>query len=469
MIDWSHQAKLIDACRKEFAQGHKSVLLQLATGGGKTRIFTTITKKAVENGNSVLILVHRRELLAQASDALINLGVMPSYIASGVKMGDNPVKVASVGTLLSRIKKGVKVPQPSLIIPDEAHHATASQWKFIFSFFPNARILGVTATPSRTDGTGLKDIFQSMVCGDKYGASTKELIRKGVLSPYEIFSQPLAVDLLNVRVSSNGDYDKDELADALKSVIGCEVAEYKKHLHGKPSIAFYPIVETAEIGAEKFKNAGYRAVSLDGKMKTSERKKAIADLGNGNLDVITSCDVISEGTDIPVVVGALLLTKTKSIIKYLQQVGRALRSAEGKSHAIILDFVGNVGIHGLPCEDREWSLEGVKRGKSQREITERITQCDRCSHHFLTKNRACDRCGWEIDFTEKREAIFENGELISVSIEHFEKVQLQLKFQKKREDAQAKSLEQLIALGVSRGYSNPHGWAMHKLKARGKL
>jgi superfamily II DNA or RNA helicase len=468
MIDWSHQPKLIEATRQKFTEGHKSVLLQLATGGGKTRIFTEITKRAIEKGNEVWILVHRRELLTQAADALMNLGVMPSYIAPNIKIGDNPVKVASVGTLISRLKKGLinDIRKPDLIIPDEGHHSVASQWKYIFSAYPNARILGVSATPSRTDGTGLKDVFQTMVCGDQYGASTKELIQKGVLSPYQIFSQPLTLDLLNVRIASNGDYNKDELAEALKSVIGCEVAEYKKHLHGKPSIAFYPTVETAQIGAEKFRLAGYRAVSIDGSMKPAERKKAIADLGNGNLDVLTSCDVISEGTDIPIVVGALLLTKTKSIIKYLQQVGRVLRSAKGKTHAIILDFVGNVGIHGLPCEDREWSLDGVKRKKRTKEITERITQCDNCSHHFLTKNRVCDRCGWELDASEKRKTIIEDGELISVSIEYFEKVQLQLKFEKKRQDSQAQTMEELIALGVSRGYSNPHGWALHKLKAR---
>jgi DNA repair protein RadD len=305
-----------------------------------------------------------------------------------------------------------------------------------------------------------------MVCGDQFGASTKELIKKGVLCPYQIFSQPLGVDLLNVRVTSNGDYDKNELADRLKSVIGCEVAEYTKHLHGKPAIAFYPTVETAEIGAEKFREAGYRAISIDGSMKPAERKKAIADLGNGNLDVLTSCDVISEGTDIPVVVGALLLTKSKSIIKYLQQVGRALRSAKGKTHAIILDFVGNVGIHGLPCEDREWSLEGVKRKKREVEVTERITQCDNCSHHFLTKNRICDRCGWELTFTEKRKTIVEDGELISVSIEYFEKVQKQVRYERKRELSDAKDVKSLIALGAERGYSNPHGWAIGVIKSR---
>ena len=150
MIDWSHQPKLVDATRQEFAQGNKSVLLQLATGGGKTRIFTTITKKAVERNNHVWILVHRRELLTQASDALMSLDVVPSYIASGLKIGDNPVKVASVGTLVSRIKKGSMsdIRKPDLIIADEGHHATASQWKYIFSSYPNARILGVTATPS---------------------------------------------------------------------------------------------------------------------------------------------------------------------------------------------------------------------------------------------------------------------------------------------------------------------------------
>jgi DNA repair protein RadD len=461
-----HQESLVGGIREAFEQKHKSVMAQLCTGGGKTAIASYITQKTVQNNRRVLALVHRREIFDQFSRAYLSMGVNHSLIIPNVKMGNELAMLASVQTLVSRIKKNEPIPEPDLIIADEGHHAIASQWQFIMARFPNARILGMSATPTRTDGTGLDKIFSYMVCGDKHGASMKELIKKGYLSPYQVFSQRLAVDLLDVRIASNGDYDKNELADRLKSVIGCEVAEYKKHLHGKPAIAFYPTVETAEIGSEKFRQAGYRAISIDGSMKPAERKKAIADLGNGNLDVLTSCDVISEGTDIPVVVGALLLTKSKSIIKYLQQVGRALRSAKGKTHAIILDFVGNVGIHGLPCEDREWSLEGVKRRKREVEVTERITQCDNCSHHFLTKNRVCDRCGWVLEFTEKRKTIIENGELISVSIEYFEKVQMQLKFERKREDAQARSLQELISLGVSRGYSNPQGWALHKMKAR---
>jgi DNA repair protein RadD len=461
-----HQASIVPAIRDGFKK-HKSVMLQLATGGGKTAIASYITQKTVKNNRRVLALVHRREIFDQFSHSFLSMGVNHSLIIPNIKMGNELAMVASVQTLVSRIKKNELIPTPDLIIADEGHHSVASQWQYIMASFPNAKILGMSATPTRTDGTGLDKIFTHMVRGDEHGASMKELIKKGILSPYQIFSQPLAVDLLDVRIASNGDYDKNEMADRLKSVVGCEVAEYRKYLHNQPTICFYPTVEMAEFASEKFRDAGYNFISIDGKMNPAQRKKAIDDLGAGKLHGLTSCSVISEGTDIPIVSGIILMTKTKSIINYLQQVGRGLRMYDGKTHCTILDFVGNVAIHGLPCEDRDWSLEGVKRKKRIIEVTERITQCDNCKHHFLTKNRTCDRCGWTLELTEKRKQVVIGGELISVSVEHYQHIQTQLKFEAKKQQAKAQSLEELIALGVSRGYSNPHGWAVNIMQARG--
>lgn len=461
-----HQESLVGGIREAFNQRHKSVMTQLCTGGGKTAIASYITQKMTQNNRRVLALVHRREIFDQFSRAYLSMGVKHSLIIPNVKMGNELAMVASVQTLVSRIKNNAPLPEPDLIISDEGHHAIATQWQYIFSRFPNARILGMSATPTRTDGTGLDKIFSHMVCGDKHGASMKELIKKGYLSPYQIFSQALAVDLLDVRVSNNGDYDPKEMAERLKSVVGCEVAEYRKYLHNQPTICFYPTVEMAEIAAQKFREAGYNFISIDGKMTPAARKKAIDSLGTGAIHGLTSCSVISEGTDIPVVSGIILMTKTQSIVNYLQQVGRGLRMCKGKTHATILDFVGNVAIHGLPCEDREWSLEGVKKRKREVEITERITQCDNCKHHFLTKERICERCGWEIEFKEKRKQMVIRGELVSVCIEHYEHIQRQIKFERLRQQAQAQSLEELIALGVYRGYSNPHGWAVGTMRAR---
>lgn len=462
-----HQESLVGGIREAFEQKHKSVMTQLCTGGGKTAIASYITQKMTQNKQRVFALVHRREIFNQFCESFLRMGVNHSMILPNIKMGNELAMVASVQTLVSRIKKSETIPQPDLIIADEGHHAIASQWQYIFSAFPNAKILGMSATPTRTDGTGLDKIFSHMVCGDKHGASMKELIKKGILSPYQIFTQPLAVDLLDVRIK-NGDYDPKEMAERLKQVVGSEVAEYRKYLHNQPTICFYPTVEMAEIAAQKFRDAGYNFISIDGKMTPAARKKAIDSLGSGELHGLTSCSVISEGTDIPVVSGIILMTKTQSIVNYLQQVGRGLRMCKGKTHATILDFVGNVAIHGLPCEDREWSLEGVKKRKREIEVTERITQCDNCKYHFLTKNRICDRCGWELELKEKRKQIVVAGELISVCVEHYEQVQRQLKFEARKQQAQAQSLEDLIALGVSRGYSNPHGWAVNILKSRGK-
>lgn len=141
-------------------------------------------------------------------------------------------------------------------------------------------------------------------------------------------------------------------------MIGDVIARYRKFCEGVPAIAFCPTVEYAQYVAENFRAAGYRATSIDGKMDDYERNKAISDLGAGRLDVLTSCEIVSEGTDIPVVGAAILLWKTKSLGLYLQQVGCALRPYPGKEETIILDHVGNCVEHGLPEEERTWTLDG---------------------------------------------------------------------------------------------------------------
>lgn len=459
-----YQESIKLAARQSFASGNKAVLIQLATGGGKTVIFADIMGGMARNNKTCMLLVHRVELLNQASRALFKMGIDHSYIASGVKMKKSNVYVASVGTLVSRIRKGIEIPTPDLLITDEAHHATAGQWRMVSTYF-NTKHLGVTATPIRTDGKGLDEIFQDMISGEDHGASMADLIEAGYLSRYQAFSHPKARDFQEVRMKG-ADYDPKELEEQLKGIMGSEVIEYSKHSPGRPAIAFYPTVAMAEMGAEKFRDAGYNFISVDGSMSSTDRKDAINGLASGKYQGLTNCSIISEGTDIPVVDTIIDMQKTKSLSLYLQKMGRGLRTHPDKTHATLIDMVGNIGLHGLPCDRREWSLEGIKRRKKKKETEVRITQCDQCSNHFETKQRQCPKCGWKIPPGEPREEVVLNGELVSVSPEFFAVHDRAVKEQKKKEQREATTEEQLIELGRSRGYRNPEGWAYNIMKSR---
>lgn len=405
-----YQETAVQAIREEYRAGKKSVLFVLPTGGGKTVIFSYIAENARKIGTRVCICVHRRELLKQASDSLRDMGVHHGRIAPGIPQTASNVQVASVQTLVRR-----KHLDFDLLVFDEGHHATAGTWETITKRFPKARILGVTATPCRMTGKGLGDVYQSMVIGP----TMKELIELGFLCKPQIWS-PSTIDISALR-SRGGDYAKDMLSNLMdnKAIIGDCVEQYTKICRGAPAIAFCVSVKHAEHVAEQFRLKGYTAASVDGVMKTPDRDGRIRDLGTGALNVLTSCDLISEGVDVPVVGGAILLRPTKSLSLYLQQVGRVLRPAPNKPHATILDHVGNVFRHGPPDMPRDWSLEkGAITPESKKEDGGiDVRTCDKC---YLTHlwEPVCPNCGFE--YPKREREIHEiKGDLTKLPVEEF--------------------------------------------------
>lgn len=460
-----YQQQGVDEIRAQFRAGARNVLYQLPTGGGKTITFSYITHHAAKRGNRVLILVHRQELLRQSSDQLNEIGVPHGMIAPGYAPDPlAPVQVASVQTLARRLDR---VQEPSLIISDECHHSGARTWQTVFNHYSNSRILGVTATPVRLDGKGLGrsagGYFDCMV----QGPPVRDLISGGFLARPRVFCPPVGADLSGLKMEY-GEYVTGQVVDAMDKprITGCAVAHYTEYVQGAPAIAFCASVAHAEHVAEQFRAAGYSATSIDGKLPDKDRRDRITDLGAGRLNVLTSCDIISEGTDIPVVAAAILLRPTASLSLSLQQIGRALRLYPGKEYAVILDHVMNTYRHGLPDDDREWSLDGAVKKKGTKEKSVAGRQCHAC-YAFHAPAPACPYCG-EVYPVTAREIEEVDGVLQEVSRLERQEAMRAKEFaakDRRREEGRCQTLEDWQALAKQRGYSP--GWGYYRWKARG--
>ena len=412
-----YQATAVQAIRAAYAQGRRAPLLVLPTGGGKTVTFSYVTQSATAKGRRVWLLAHRAELVKQIAGTLARFGCAHQVIAPGPIIrqcqadqfrayGRTYVQpgatawVCSVQTLVKRLDKIPAQAVPDIIVVDEAHHLTGgTQWGQVVEAFPHAKLLPVTATPCRLDGKGLGIGAGGFADDLIMGPTMRELIEAGALSRYRIFAPPNALDLSGVKTRA-GDYAKDQLAGAVDrpTITGSAVEHYHRLAAGKRAIVFCVSVEHARHVAGEFEGSGVASEFLDGTLDASEREMIIKRFEAGTTLVLTSCDLVSEGFDLPAIEVAILLRPTQSLALYLQQVGRALRTFPGKTEAIILDHVGAVLTHGLPDEDREWSLDGVTKKKRQpkdepdEDGIDRISTCPKCFTVHMPAPE-CPSCG----------------------------------------------------------------------------
>jgi superfamily II DNA or RNA helicase len=453
-----YQQRAVEAVRDAYRQGARAPLLVAPTGAGKTVMFSYVASSTAARGRRVLILAHRRELIRQASRKLRETGVQHGIIAPGHTATRDLVQVASVQTLGRRLTDP-RYEAPDLIVIDEAHHAVAGQWATVCSAYPNARLLGVTATPERLDGRGLGvevgGAFDTMVTGP----TVAELIEGGFLTPSRVFAPAEAPDLTGVR-TRGGDYEAGALASAMvkPQIVGDAVNHYAKHAAGQPAILFSPSVAHAEAMAEAFRAAGFKAVAASGASEMSVRDAAIAGLGTGAVQVLCSCDLISEGLDVPAVSAVILMRPTKSLGLFLQQVGRGLRPAPGKTHLLILDHAGNTLKHGLPETPRDWTLEGRPK-KAKKDDVPPARQCPKC-FAVHPPAPACTMCGHAY-VAVAREIQHVEGELSELSGDRL----AALKTRPLREVLRGADTEdQLKEIAKARGYK--HGWVRHIMRER---
>lgn len=433
--------------RNALRQGHSRVCLQSPTGSGKTVLFSYITHGASTKGKTVTILAHRSEILDQISRALTESGTPHGMIQSG-KSGNFmlPVQVASVQTLVHRLDS---IPEPDMLIIDECHHTPSATYTKILATWKKAKVLGVTATPCRTDGKGLKDYYDILINGPQ----VQWLIDEGYLARPIYYAPRNPVDVSSLHKQA-GDYVKSEAAELMDkpTITGDLISHYRKYADGLRAVAFCVNLKHAENVAAAFKVAGIPSISIDGKLSPQERKARLDALRSGSVKMLTSCDLIGEGLDIPAIDCAVLARPTMSKGLHFQQVGRALRMTTGKVHAIILDHVGNTLRHGLVETPTEWTLEGrvKRRGQADDEPAVKIKTCPEC-YAIYGGGSICPQCG--VESVKEREIAVVEGELVRLT----DAQRYDMERERKREEAACGSYEDWAALGKKRG--NKPGWA----------
>jgi DNA repair protein RadD len=265
-----------------------------------------------------------------------------------------------------------------------SHHCVAGQWREVIGRYPEARVYGFTATPRRLDGLGLDGAFDELICGPSYG----ELIADGWLKPFQVLSVPSGVDLTGARTRA-GDYAREDVKLAVRrsTVFGDVVEHYLRHcreLGGHAS--FWPSIESAEHAAERFRARGIRCLPLHSGLPRVEVRARVAGLRTGVVDSLATVDMIGEGLDVPGLSSASLCRPTQSLTVYLQQAGRCNRG--GRGVARVMDHVANWQRHGLPDDDREWTLEGRVKRKAAPGVLP-VWDCEAC----WTVNRStCATC-----------------------------------------------------------------------------
>lgn len=453
-----YQADIVDRVRVEMQAGHRSILVQLPTGAGKTAIATDMLGKAERKGIPGLFLVHRRELVRQTIKAFTKVGLRYGVIAAGYLENKSPlVQLGSINTYSRRISRFAK---PALVAWDEAHHLAAAGWASIHAGLPQARHVGFTATPERLDGTGLGQYFSKMV----KGPTTSWLIENEFLSPYRLYAPP-GVNVAGVH-SRMGDFVKSELSAAADrpTITGDAIREYRRRCDGRRAIVFCVTIEHSKHVASQFNAAGIKAVHIDGETPISERDSALESFERGDIQVVCNVELFGEGFDLPALECVICLRPTQSLAFWLQMCGRALRICDDKDRAVILDHAGNVERHGLPDDERIWTLEGRSKntrdgGDQSGRFGSRTKPCPGCRAPKPVVFAKCTNCGFvEISAVDPSLA-FGEGDLVEVDA-------ATVRITRAREQSQAGSLGALIELGQRRGYKSPQQWAENIFAAR---
>jgi len=483
-----YQLPMVRDIAKAYQEGAKGVILRCPTGGGKTRTASYIVNKYASTGRQVLWIVDQEELVDQAAMTFAEYGIEHHMLCSAsteravkahefmefgrswVKHGAHVV-IASIQTLVRRLDGPVWSDQhqlkwlnPAQIVADEADLSLAATWRRVIGYWPEARLLGLTATPVRMDRQSFARHEGGLYDQIVHGPTEAWLIDNGFLANYDAYKPEMHLQegVADLTKRKGHDYDPQELEKELDAprIYGDVVAHYRTFSHGKPAIAFCPTVASAEKFARAFRDGGYRALALDGMTEDGKRRKAIKQLGNGEMDVLTGVGLLVKGVDIPYATTAIWLRKTMSLRIFMQGTGRVLRPHPQKDRAIILDCVGVIEEHGLPHFEREWSLSPeAKKTKAKaandNEQDVKLRTCPSCASIHVplpvcpnqNKFGSGEPCGYVYPVAERREAVQVDANLVKVNMEEEERQRRQ----RRAMQGQAQSVEELMGtMGMSR-------------------
>lgn len=482
-----YQQDVVNEVRKSFAEGYKCPLLVAATGAGKTVMFSYIAKNAAEKNNAIIIAAHRKEIIRQISLSLARFALPHSVIAApalvrqikvaqfkafGKSFVDptSSTMVGSVQTIVGRfadidvsiahLSKRISKQAKTIVIQDEGHHVVENTaWGRVMDRYGPAVgnvSLIVTASPQRLDGRGLGKGHGGYADTIIEAPPMSWLIENGFLSPYRIFTAQHQIDVSSVKTRM-GDYATSDLQEVVDKpqITGDAITHWRKHANGLKTAIFCVSVEHSKHVAAEFNANGIPAAHIDGGTDDTERDKAIIDFANGNILVITNVNILSEGFDLAsiaqqdVTIDCVVdLAPTQSLVNALQRWGRALRPAAGKT-AVLLDHAGNVMRHGLPDEDRSWTLEGVKRKKRKAEDEDeedvKVKCCPDC-FSIHEPQPVCPNCGHVYEIKARKIEHIE-GELKEIQQEQIEKMRRDRMLQQ----GKAQTVQELVEQGMSAG------------------
>jgi DNA repair protein RadD len=458
-----YQTLVIAEFQRCVERGDRSILLVAPTGSGKTVIGAAIINCAIALGHRVLVIAHRREIITQTRDKLVANGVNPGIVLAGFENELRPyanVQVAGIQTLHARAIRSNRMPMPAAtyLIIDEAHHARASSYQKVLDAYPDAVVIGLTATPVRGDGRGLGNIFETMVEAPQIA----ELIKQGHLVPTKVYA-PVDRDVAKGVRTQTGDYVVSALSARMNTdqLVGDVVADWLRHGERRRTVAFAVDVAHSVHIRNAFLEFDVRAEHLDGSTPKTERDAILARLASGETEVVSNCAVLTEGWDMPAVGCLILARPTRQLGLYRQMVGRVLRPAEGKIDAIILDHSGAVYRHGLPEDHIEWTLdidrraENPTQAKRERGEEPKLRECPSCKTVMAAP--PCHACGWMPAPRRGQDRDFADGELGLVIGGKAQTPQYS-------EGDRVIFFRQLRAVAQMRGYKK--GWAAHKFKEK---
>lgn len=448
---WPDQELDLNRVRASMRE-HRAVALVRPCGSGKGTIASYVVHSAESRGKRVIFAVDRRVLVHDMSMRLDRLG-----IEHGVIMGDDKRRKPWLGTHVASIDTLTRrevLPVADLIIIDETHKAVAPKWKKVLDRYPQAKILGLTATPIRLDGRGLEEIYDDMVVGP----SVEDLLNLKLIVPSVVFAPPRQINTSKAK-KTGGDYNSAALAHVCDNakLVGDIVAHWQKHASERKTAFFGVDCKHARNTAEQFRCAGVETAYVDADTPDDERQKIWDDFDRGTCRIICSVGVIGIGWDHSICSCIIDGCPTLSIERFLQRIGRGSRTHPGKTNFLILDHAGNTHRHGFYEDPRCWSLTG-KALKEEEEKSESPYTCVVCRAVFRRKGAlACPYCGAAIQ-VKHRDITVVKGDL-----EELSRTQTAEKWRALTPEKREIMYRRMVITAEQRGYSSK--WPMARYHA----